>query len=86
MREHHDALQRFDDITNLWMAYHNGPGFPDEYGREFFHAAGRILSGTPARKQSLHYLDTADIEEVVRHAKVFERDVKTITAEKRKCT
>ncbi len=81
-----DVLARFDRISNLWVAYHNSGKFPDDFGREFYHAVGKLLQGHPVDKIELYHISPAEVPKVVSYAEVFEREVigkqKTMTEKK----
>lgn len=70
-----EILARYDCISNLWVAYHNGDKFPDDIGREFFHAVGKILQGHSLDKLMLFHVDPKKIKQVVSHAALFDRAV-----------
>lgn len=55
---------RCRDIANLYIAYTNSGKFPDEFGREFYHAVGDILNGVPINRLELHHI-TGPIDDVV---------------------
>lgn len=62
-----EIIQRYDHISNLYVAYMNSGKYSDEFGREFFHAVGEILQGKPVRQLTLFHLSTETIEEIVNH-------------------
>jgi len=61
-----ELVTRYNRIANLYIAYTNSGAFADEFGREFFHAVGDILNGTPIDKLTLHHIDPSAFEEIVR--------------------
>lgn len=69
-----ELLARFDRISNLWVAYHNSGKYPDDFGREFYHAVGKLLQGHPLDKIELYHISNK-IPAVVSYAEVFEREV-----------
>ncbi len=87
-----ELVARFDRISNLWVAYHNSGKYPDDFGREFYHAVGKLLQGYPLNKIELYHIDELDptkklpegtkfvdsskILQVVSYAEVFERELK----------
>jgi hypothetical protein len=60
-----ELVTRYHRIANLYIAYTNSGSFADEFGREFFHAVGDVLNGTPVEALTLHHIDAAAFEEVV---------------------
>lgn len=62
-----EIVQRYDHISNLYVAYMNSGKFPDEFGREFFHAVGEIIQGVPIKQLTLFHLDSTAVEEIVDH-------------------
>lgn len=62
-----EIVQRYDHISNLYVAYMNSGRFPDEFGREFFHAVGEIIQGVPVKQLTLFHLDSAAVEDIVNH-------------------
>lgn len=69
-----ELLTRFDRISNLWVAYHNSGKFPDDFGREFYHAVGKLLQGHPLSKIELYHISNV-IPSVVSYADTFEREM-----------
>jgi len=69
-----DLLARFDRISNLWVAYHNSGKYPDDFGREFYHAVGKLLQGQPLDKVELYHISNK-IPTIVSNAEVFEKAV-----------
>ena len=69
-----ELLARFDRISNLWMAYHNSGKYPDDFGREFYHAVGKLLQGHPLERIELYHL-TSKIPSIVAYAKTFEKEL-----------
>lgn len=86
LQDQRDVLARLDDISNLWVAYHNSGKYPDEYGREFFHAVGHVLKGTTLQDLKLFHVEACSIEEVVSHARTFDAALRAVdpTLAKRK--
>jgi len=68
-----EILVRYDRISNLWVAYHNSGKYPDDFGREFYYAIGKLLQGTPVPGLPLHHLDPEEVAPIVEHTKQFER-------------
>lgn len=68
-----DILMRFDRISNLWVAYHNSGKYPDDFGREFYYAVGKLLQGVNIDKLPLYHLDPEEVAPIVEHTKQFER-------------
>lgn len=62
-----EIVQRYDHISNLYVAYMNSGKFPDEFGREFFHAVGEIIQGVPVKQLTLFHLDPTAVEDIVDH-------------------
>jgi hypothetical protein len=73
LRAQRDILTRYDRISNLWVAYHNSGKYPDDFGREFYYAIGKLLQGAPVSDLPLHHLDPEEVEPIVEHTKQFER-------------
>lgn len=71
-RVQQEILARYDCIINLWVAYHNSGKFPDDFGREFYYAVGKLLQGTPIPELHLQHLDPAEIHSVVDNSKQLE--------------
>jgi hypothetical protein len=63
-----EIIERYDNISNLYVAYMNCGKHSDEFGREFFHAVGEILQGTPVRSLTLYHLDAPTVAGIVNHA------------------
>lgn len=57
--------ERCRRISNLFMAYHNSGKSSDIFGREFFHAVGDILNGTPLHRLEIFHIDAKKIPEVL---------------------
>lgn len=68
-----ELLVRYDRISNLWVAYHNSGKYPDDFGREFYYAIGKLLQGAPVSGLPLHHLDPEEVDPIVEHTKQFER-------------
>lgn len=62
-----EIIERYDNISNLYVAYMNCGKHSDEFGREFFHAVGEILQGKPVRGLTLYHLDAATVQGIVDH-------------------
>lgn len=62
-----EIAQRYDNIVNLYVAYMNSGKYPDMFGREFFHAVGDILQGTPVKQLVLFHLEANEVEQIVNH-------------------
>jgi hypothetical protein len=62
-----ELIERYDNISNLYVAYMNSGKFPDEFGREFFHAVGDIIQGVPVKQLTLFHLDSTAVEGIVDH-------------------
>lgn len=62
-----EIIERYDNISNLYVAYMNCGKHSDEFGREFFHAVGEVLQGTSVRSLTLYHLDAQTIEGIVDH-------------------
>ena len=61
-----ELVTRYHRIANLYIMYTNCGSYADEFGREFFHAVGAILNGTPVDKLVLHHVAPKMFEEVGR--------------------
>lgn len=68
-----EVLGRLDEVTNLWIAYHNSGKFPDEFGREFFHAIGKILQGSKVADLKLSHIPTERVSPVVARREKVEK-------------
>ena len=64
-----DIAQRFDRIVNLCIAYGASDHYPDEYGREFYHAIVQLTHGTPLENLSLYFVDAASVGKYAMHSK-----------------
>lgn len=64
-----ELLARFDRISNLWVAYHNCGKYPDDFGREFYHAVGKILQGYSLDKIELFHIGEPDPKKVTKGTK-----------------
>lgn len=56
--------ERCRRISSLFMAYYNSGKSSDVFGREFFHAVGDILNGTPLHRLEIFHIDPKKIPEV----------------------
>ena len=57
--------ERCRRISNLFMAYHNSGKSSEVFGREFYHAVGDILNGTPLHRLEVFHVDPKKIPEVL---------------------
>jgi hypothetical protein len=62
-----EIVERYDNISNIYVAYMNCGKHSDEFGREFFHAVGEILQGRPVRNLTLYHLNPKAVEGIVDH-------------------
>jgi len=62
-----ELIERYDSISNLYVAYMNSGKFTDEFSREFFHAVGEIIQGIPIKQLTLFHLKPTVIEKLVNH-------------------
>lgn len=62
-----EIVERYDNISNLYVAYMNCGRFSDEFGREFFHAVGEVLQGKSIKQLTLFHLDSKTVDEIVNH-------------------
>ena len=60
-----NLAERCRRISNLYIAYHNSGTSSDIFGREFFHAVGDILNGTPLHRLEVFHIDPKRISEVL---------------------
>lgn len=52
-------------ISSLWVAYYNSGKSSDVFGREFYHAVGDVLNGTPLSKLELFHIDPKKIADIL---------------------
>ena len=62
-----EVADKLDAISNLWIAYHGCGKFPDDFGREFFHAVGKVLQGHAVGELSLYHIDPSRVVCLVSH-------------------
>jgi len=62
-----EIIKRYDNISNLYVAYMNCGKHSDDFGREFFHAVGEILQGASVAQLTLYHLNRTEIEDIVDH-------------------
>jgi hypothetical protein len=61
-----EVLARYRRIGDLWAAYYaRSTVGPEVFGREFYHAVGELLQGTPLEKLELVHLDVQELESIV---------------------
>ena len=69
-RVQRELIERYSRISNLYIAYVNSGKFPDEFGREFFHAVGDILQGTSVDQLTLFHVESSSVAPVVDYSTV----------------
>jgi len=62
-----EIIERYDRISNLYVAYINSGKFSDVFGREFFHAVGDILQGVSNKNLMLYHLAGTPLTDIVDH-------------------
>ena len=69
LRAQQDIVARYKRVANLWAAYLTSDAYPEDFGREFYHAVGEILEGKPLTELDLYHIDAAAVQDIIVHGK-----------------
>jgi len=69
LRAQQDIVARYRRVSNLYVAYTNSDGTPEEYGREFTIAVGELLEGQNINQLELFHINVDDVEDIVSYGK-----------------
>ena len=79
IRAQQDIVARYKRVANLWAAYLTSDAYPEDFGREFYHAVGEILEGKPLADLDLYHIDASKIQDIIVHGKEKNEYLKTKT-------
>lgn len=69
IRAQQDIIARYKRVANLWAAYLTSDAYPEDFGREFYHAVGEILEGKPLAELDLYHIDATKVQDIIVHGK-----------------
>lgn len=69
IRAQQDIVARYKRVANLWAAYLTSDAYPEDFGREFYHAVGEILEGKPLAELDLYHIDGSKVQDIIVHGK-----------------